>query len=84
MELSQAKSFGPINDHHRRIRYIDTDFDDTRRYEKLYFPFLEVFHNRFFFFPSHAPMNEAAMPLFKDFIPQFIIKSRRRLEVAVF
>ena len=81
MKLGQAEAFGAVDEHDRRVRDVDANFDDTRRDQELYLPFLEGFHDGFFLFAGHAAVDEAAWPLGKDLGPQLFIEFRRRLQV---
>ena len=84
VELSQAKTFGAVDEHERRVGDVDADFDDTRRDQQLDVPFLEGFHDGFFLFTAHASVDEAARALFEDTGPQFLIEVCRGLQVDAF
>ena len=73
VKLGQAEAFGAVDEHDRRVRDVDANFDDTRRDQKLYIPLLKGFHDGFFLLASHSSVDEATRPLGKDLGPQLFI-----------
>ena len=49
MHRSEAESFCIEDDHHRGIRYVDSDFYDGCRNQHARIPFFKIEHRLFFF-----------------------------------
>lgn len=57
MQLTQPKTLRIHNNHHRRLRDIDTYFNDRGTHEHIDFPVLERAHDRILFIVFQLPVQ---------------------------
>ena len=77
MQLRQAKPFGVLDHHHRRVRNIDTHFDDGRRYQDADAAVSKRAHHFVSFGASHATMYQANAKLLKHRLAHLLGHLRR-------
>ena len=71
MELGQAETLGIEDDHHRGIRYIDTNFNHGGGYEDLRLTFHKLLHLLFLILRFHATVNLAKAELREGLFQHF-------------
>ncbi|EKD22086.1 MAG: hypothetical protein ACD_87C00169G0002 [uncultured bacterium] len=73
-----------LDDHQRRLRNIDADFDDCRRYQYLHTLPDEFRHDPILLGPFHTSVNKPDLALRKDILPQMFRHAFGILEVKIF
>jgi hypothetical protein len=58
VQLRKPETFGVLDDHDRRVRHVDTDFDHSGCDEKAGLTGLEGAHGLVLFFRRHPAMNQ--------------------------
>ena len=80
VKLGQAEAFGMLDDHDRRVRNVDADFDDGRGDEDARVARLERGHGRILLLTAHATVHKPDR--ITELLPQGIeaLVRRRHLE----
>ncbi len=68
VQLGETESVRTLDQHDGGIRHIHTDFDDGCGNQDVVFAVAELEHDRFFFFGSHAAMQETHLELREDIL----------------
>ena len=76
MKLRKVEALGVLDDHHRRVLYIDPNFNHSRRDENIDFPALESGHDQFFLIGRQTPVQETYAQVRKDVLAELLIHVR--------
>ncbi len=85
MQLGKTETFRILNDHHRRIGYVHSDFNHGSRYHDLRFAFHKSLHLEILVFHRHLPMDNADLVLWlRKFIRQSLQSSLQIEQIHFF
>ena len=79
MELGQPEAVRPLDEHHRRVRDVDTDLDHRGRDEHVVAPVPEVGHDGVLVPRLHAAVQGGDAQLGKDLLAESLRLFHRRL-----